>query len=665
MHPNVNILVGYSSIFLLFFLVKMEYMGKDKCPVCDTKDFAISRSDRELLKQAGYCLKKCLHEEKSNDFPCDNANTADIIIIGIGNSGAPLAARLSTKFSVIGFEAGIKQDNDPLISNPLAAGSLVQSYTNKFFFPLGHAEINAAPDNKRFPIVAGELFSGGSAVNGLQYVHSTAAFYEEWQKIANDPAWGPANAERVFKEIENFNGVPGFFNPAVHGTNGPVDVRQACRNIEAATLLQNSLTAQGYPVAEDYNDFATPVGSFRYWQLTEQPNQNRETSSTAYLDPIIHRRGDVWVGDDKHKLAIYPKARVLHILFDKREGKKPRAIGVLVDINGKQHKYYARHEIILSTGFQSPFYLQTSGIGNKTLLENLGIPVIYDNPNVGINMENHPIISLSAIGNVPAASNPDPKALYDGGAELPSVNDPGRNFQMIGIANPGQGTGVFTIASLIFKARSFGFQEPYYSDPLRPPRAIFNYFTNPADIVLGVEIYNIMYNTLVGMGLIPLGPAASSSLNPNDPTFAPVRDYVIANYGQAYHWTGMCRMTTSPTTGVVDNNGRVFGVDNLIVADITVAPLSPLGNCMATAYLVSNIIADKLLNKAHVIGNHHHKYQNTSIIKPVQPVAKSITKPVAKLNVCPYTDKNIRDKLEQNMQQISSFALMKGCVMQN
>ena len=53
----------------------------------------------------------------------------------------------------------------------------------------------------------------------------------------------------------------------------------------------------------------------------------------------------------------------------------------------------ARKEIILSAGsIGTPSILMHSGIGDHTLLSSLGITTIVDNPSVGKNMSDHPVV---------------------------------------------------------------------------------------------------------------------------------------------------------------------------------------------------------------------------------------------------------------------------------
>jgi choline dehydrogenase-like flavoprotein len=54
----------------------------------------------------------------------------------------------------------------------------------------------------------------------------------------------------------------------------------------------------------------------------------------------------------------------------------------------------ASKEVILSAGsFGSPRVLMSSGIGDRSDLEALGIPVILHNPSVGRNLSDHPSLN--------------------------------------------------------------------------------------------------------------------------------------------------------------------------------------------------------------------------------------------------------------------------------
>lgn len=551
-----------------------------------------------LIACMGICsfAMEPLLEAKSSE----HAPSADYVIVGGGTAGAALARRISNKYSVILLESGLDQDDDPLITDPTASGALTLAYTNKFFWGNGHTPIEPIPNQKRWAAVTGDLLGGGSAVNGMQYVRGTVGFFNEWQAAAGgDPSWGPSNAYQVYKQIEDFLGVPGQYNPLVHGNKGPIDILQAVNDATAASIFVNAVVTLGFaPLAPDYNDPANTLSAFEYWQLTQQPDRTRESSSTAYLQNILQRTSSNTYVSRNHKLHLYTKARAVGIDFDEHHGT-PTATGVRAIVNGHQMEFHAKKEVILCTGFQSPILLQLSGIGDESILSDLGIKTLINNPNVGIHAKNHPGVILTGLGNVPGPGT-DPAGLYDGGAFLQNPNTPGdRAFEVIGIATPGS-PGAFTLASLILNPSSSGFISLYSSDPLRMPYYDFNTFTDQHDRDQAFIIYNMMYQILVQMGLTPTGPAPVAG--PIYPNSGPLYDYLFTSLSgsfQSYHYQSGCIMSTSAATGVVDNNGNVFGAKGLRIADTSIVPTNSRGNTQAVAYLVGNIIANKILHGGH------------------------------------------------------------------
>jgi choline dehydrogenase-like flavoprotein len=64
-----------------------------------------------------------------------------------------------------------------------------------------------------------------------------------------------------------------------------------------------------------------------------------------------------------------------------------------------------------------------------------------------------------------------------------------------------------------------------------------------------------------------------------------------------YHHAGTTRMSDDPTTGVVDTDCRVFGVDNLYVAGSSVFPTSGYANPTLTIVALAIRLSDTLLTR--------------------------------------------------------------------
>lgn len=71
----------------------------------------------------------------------------------------------------------------------------------------------------------------------------------------------------------------------------------------------------------------------------------------------------------------------------------------------------------------------------------------------------------------------------------------------------------------------------------------------------------------------------------------------MANWASA-HQMGSCRMSASPRDGVVDPKGRVWGAENLFVADASVFPsasgVNPMITNMAIADFISRVVSREL-----------------------------------------------------------------------
>lgn len=75
-----------------------------------------------------------------------------------------------------------------------------------------------------------------------------------------------------------------------------------------------------------------------------------------------------------------------------------------------------------------------------------------------------------------------------------------------------------------------------------------------------------------------------------------VKAQVLVPFAVPWHPTGTCRMSSSPSSGVVDKKLRVFGCRHLRIADNSIIPIIPSGNTQDVAYAIGEICADLLLH---------------------------------------------------------------------
>lgn len=394
--------------------------------------------------------------------------------------------------------------------------------------------------------------------------------------------------------MEKFNGQTN--DPAVHGFKGRIDIRQAPSEptTMAHKLVSAIESATGFGEILDYNDPETPLGPFTRWQLYQQPNGRRESSSTAFLSTdIVGRNGR---GLNDRKLRVFYKSTALRVLFANK-----RAIGVEYIKEGKCIRAFARKKVIISAGINSAQLLMLSGIGPSRDLKAAGIPVIFNNPNVGKRLRNHTLnfaVFTTNPNDLPLPEQ-DPSALYTGGAFLPDPT-PGasqerRGVQLIGIGTPNH---TLTIAILFLRPKSRGSIRIQSNDPLQIVLADESFLKNTMDLEAVKQIYRV-YIKNIASELAAIDPSyrlISPTLNVIDDD-SELENFIKENFDHNHHQQGSLRMAPLRKGGVVDSIGQVHGVKDLIVADDSNIPFTVDGNTSAPAFLIGLTIAQQLRHR--------------------------------------------------------------------
>lgn len=121
-----------------------------------------------------------------------------------------------------------------------------------------------------------------------------------------------------------------------------------------------------------------------YWYSTSHDNKTllRSYARTGHWDNVPRSNYEMVVG-----------AKVNQIIFDDELGATGVQFLSLNDTTAKPVVVSARKEVIIAAGtVHTPQILMLSGIGPRTALEDLGIPVKVDLPGVGSNFQDHSYI---------------------------------------------------------------------------------------------------------------------------------------------------------------------------------------------------------------------------------------------------------------------------------
>ena len=174
-----------------------------------------------------------------------------------------------------------------------------------------------------------------------------------------------------------------FIVPSFHGEAGPVQDSFPPFYDNFYKAWEPTYTNLGLgPTGDPKGGIA--IGAYAILLTIEPKNASRSYAGTAYYKPNAARKN----------LQVLTGALMTRVMF--APAKEPLiATGVSFTVDGKSYTVSASKEVILCAGaFQSPQLLELSGIGNAELLESKRIEVLYDNPNVGENLQDHVYVPL-------------------------------------------------------------------------------------------------------------------------------------------------------------------------------------------------------------------------------------------------------------------------------
>ena len=500
----------------------------------------------------------------------------DFIICGSGSSGSVVARRLAENpdVSVLLLEAGGSDD----VPSVMEAGQWPANLGSDRDWAF-QAQSNPHLNGRSIPMNMGKVLGGGSSINVMVWARGHKNDWDYFASETGDPAWSYESVLNIYRRIEDWHGAP---DPKYRGTGGPVFVQPVPDPSPVALAMVEGTRSVGIPTFENQNGrMMESAGGCAFVDFRNRDGK-RQSVFRSYTFPYM----------DRPNLTVLTHALVTRLAF---AGK--RATGVECIYNGKTHRISAGLEVVLSLGaIHTPKVLMQSGVGDQAELERHGIPLVQHLPGVGQNFQDHPGIGCVWEYQKPLPPRTGSVTFFwksDPNLDTPDIQTcqaevPFAAAEMLAKYNAPAGS--WSMFAGIVRPKSRGRIRLTGPNPMDALQIETNMMSHPDDVkaaIGGVQLCREIGNSAV------FRPFVKREVMPGNLKGAELENFIRDSVVTYWHQTCTAKMGRD-SMSVVDGQLKVYGIENLRIADGSIMPRVTTGNTMAPCVVIGERAAEIL-----------------------------------------------------------------------
>ena len=422
---------------------------------------------------------------------------------------------------------------------------------------------------------------GSTATNAQIFLRGAPEDYDSWAADGLDK-WSYKNLLSAFRRSENDLDFGGDF----HGKDGPISCVRAKSDelLPMQSAFYDACRATGISDCPDHNlPDSTGVGPLPFNNI----DGVRISTALGYLADARHRLN----------LTIRAGALVRKVIIE-----NGRALGVLVESGGETFEIRSNEVIVSAGAVVSPQLLMLSGIGPAEHLREHGIDVVVDLPGVGKNLQDHPMTPMIW------KTKPDYKYHLDRkrmqiGLRYTAGNSSNRNDMIVyvssfGTERPDRGGDRYSPIGVLLNvtlnmADSRGEIRLASANIDDQPIIDFNYFDEPWDLTRMREGIRKMASLVERTEFQDIVDSPAYPTNDIVGDDEALDDWIRRDVTTGHHISGSNKMgVDSDPMAVVDQLGKVSGVEGLRVVDASIMPTCVRANINATVIAMAERMAE-------------------------------------------------------------------------